>query len=764
MTIQRLSKVLLFVLERRTARRSVTSLLLSALILIGLSALSSAQQTCQPDGDVDQNGSVTAADALLAFQQALRLVDLSACQQTIADVFPLPTTPDGTITASDALCIFQKALGLPSCLPSAPPSNQPPIANAGPDPSVDADTVVILMGTASDPDGTIVSYLWEQTGGTVVVLSGAESAIATFIAPDVPADETLTFRLAVTDNDGAEASAGVNVMVRRVNKPLIDDSPIFYDPLPPADETPNFAEFLIRSRWRKNILTYYIANYTPDMTQGDQRRLTADALRTWGRVARLNFHEVDNAQDADMVLGFGSGMHCNLYDASGAGCGENEFDGPKGILAHCYFPGSGQNSGDCHFDEDETWSPRFKSVRFPEIRFLETAIHEIGHGLGIDHSGDENAVMYSSYKHDVRKSGLTQDDIDAIQEIYDAREWVNFPNKLGAPDGIVVELPDIDVTDAEVAEELARRAAEEARRAAEEARRADEEALRRAAEEAAKRAAEEALRRATGEAERAAGEAERAAGEAERAAGVVGPGPAPGVDTDGDGLSDEVEIFVLGTSPTDWDTDDDGLTDYEVVFGLDPLNPDTDGDGVGDGQEAADETDPFVPDRGLGGGDIQAYVGLYFGEDSAGSALIVDVLAGGLATGVISVSEFGNEVEYALRGIVYPDGTIYLVSADYWYSCLGVISGDVASGSLETAGGYVGTWEVQRSSTPTVASDSVTDTNPQDDDDPEPSGISGAMQQYLEEVGGADSSIYQPVPSQRQPLTHPVHFRVNKGE
>ena len=75
-----------------------------------------APQACQPDGDVDRSGGVTAADALLAFQQALGLTQLNTCQLSIADVSPQPASPDGTITASDALCIFQKALSLPSCL------------------------------------------------------------------------------------------------------------------------------------------------------------------------------------------------------------------------------------------------------------------------------------------------------------------------------------------------------------------------------------------------------------------------------------------------------------------------------------------------------------------------------------------------------------------------------------------------------------------------------------------------------------------------
>ena len=213
MTIQRLCKFSPFTLGQRTACRSFTFLILLALVLIGLPALSGAQQTCQPDGDVDQNGSVTAADALLVFQQALGLAELDMCQRSIADVFPQPATPDHSISASDALCIFQKALGLPSCFDSMAPSNQSPIVDAGPDQSVEAGAMVILSGTASDPDGAIASYAWEQTGGTTVSLTGATSAAVMFTAPNVLADETLTFRLTVTDDDGAEANDDVSITV-----------------------------------------------------------------------------------------------------------------------------------------------------------------------------------------------------------------------------------------------------------------------------------------------------------------------------------------------------------------------------------------------------------------------------------------------------------------------------------------------------------------------------------------------------------------------
>ncbi len=70
----------------------------------------------------------------------------------------------------------------------------------------------------------------------------------------------------------------------------------------------------------------------------------------------------------------------------------------------------------------------------------------------------------------------------------------------------------------------------------------------------------------------------------------------PMFDSDGDGLSDELELDT-GTDPYDADTDDDGLTDGNTgsedlnANGIldqgetDPLNPDTDGDGIYDGTE-----------------------------------------------------------------------------------------------------------------------------------------------------------------------------------
>ena len=220
MRIQRLRKSLSFFLALRLFYRSVPCLIILIAIALGLPTTPGAQPACPPNGDVDRNGAVTAADALLVFQQALGLAQLEACQQTIADVFPQPADPDGAITASDALCVFRKALGLPSCLDTLPAPNQPPVVNAGADhQSVDAGVMAFLSGSANDPDGAIASHAWTQTGGTTVSLTGSDAATAVFVAPELLADETLTFRLTVTDDEGAQASDDASVTVHAVLAP-----------------------------------------------------------------------------------------------------------------------------------------------------------------------------------------------------------------------------------------------------------------------------------------------------------------------------------------------------------------------------------------------------------------------------------------------------------------------------------------------------------------------------------------------------------------
>ena len=95
--------------------------------------------------------------------------------------------------------------------------NVAPTADAGPDQNVNEFTSVALTGAASgDSDGSISSYVWTQTAGPVVSLSGATTVSPTFSAP--AGAVVLSFNLVVTDNDGdASIADAVNISVNDIN-------------------------------------------------------------------------------------------------------------------------------------------------------------------------------------------------------------------------------------------------------------------------------------------------------------------------------------------------------------------------------------------------------------------------------------------------------------------------------------------------------------------------------------------------------------------
>jgi lysophospholipase L1-like esterase len=95
--------------------------------------------------------------------------------------------------------------------------NLPPRADAGPEQAVDELTLVSLSGSGTDSDGTIISYAWSQVGVPAVTITNADTAHATFTAPEVTEETILTFRLTVTDNKGAKASDEVTITVNQGN-------------------------------------------------------------------------------------------------------------------------------------------------------------------------------------------------------------------------------------------------------------------------------------------------------------------------------------------------------------------------------------------------------------------------------------------------------------------------------------------------------------------------------------------------------------------
>lgn len=138
------------------------------------------------------------------------------------------------------------------------------------------------------------------------------------------------------------------------------------------------------------------------MPSGYQNAISS-AFGAWAAVSDLSFTQVAD-QSGNIVIGgeIGDGASGQLGHAGiGISYSHNGLETISHI-ANAYI----------HFDNAENWS--ISSHGRP---LFDVALHEIGHALGLDHSSDVNAVMYSMY---TGTNSLQVDDINGIQYLYGA--------------------------------------------------------------------------------------------------------------------------------------------------------------------------------------------------------------------------------------------------------------------------------------------------------------------------------------------------------
>ncbi|XP_060528413.1 matrix metalloproteinase-2-like [Cylas formicarius] len=170
--------------------------------------------------------------------------------------------------------------------------------------------------------------------------------------------------------------------------------------------------FATMDGWNKRNITYYIANWTPRLTESAIAKNIQKALDIWGQYGRLTFSKSFH-QDADIIVAFGRGYHGDRYP----------FDGPGNVLAHAFFPYDREGTGlggDIHFDDDESWTDRDQADSDRGTDFFTVALHELGHSLGLAHSTVATSIMFPYYRgyDPSAQYQLDYDDILAMYNLY----------------------------------------------------------------------------------------------------------------------------------------------------------------------------------------------------------------------------------------------------------------------------------------------------------------------------------------------------------
>jgi YVTN family beta-propeller protein len=173
---------------------------------------------------LDGSGSSDPDPTPLTFQwqqlagPAVSLSDPTAARPT----FTAPSVPVGGATLTFRLTVSDGQLTSDPDIVNVTVQNvnQPPVAAAGPDQTVQEGSSVTLDGSASvDADNESLTFSWVQTAGPSVVLSDPTAAKPTFTAPSVDsAGATLTFQLTMSDGIASDSDT-VNVSVENVNRP-----------------------------------------------------------------------------------------------------------------------------------------------------------------------------------------------------------------------------------------------------------------------------------------------------------------------------------------------------------------------------------------------------------------------------------------------------------------------------------------------------------------------------------------------------------------
>jgi hypothetical protein len=165
-------------------------------------------------------------------------------------------------------------------------------------------------------------------------------------------------------------------------------------------------------------LTYFIANAPSSLSMPAVRTAIQTALHAWSAVASITFTPTSVPNQPDSIdISFG------------------RIDGRNRTLAYAYFPDDVNPSrlaGDIKFDSAERWEVG-NGQGGGAVDLVLTAVHEIGHALGLEHSRAAGSVMRPAISPSQRFNGLGAADKAAILSLYAPAESTPASDEKSGP-------------------------------------------------------------------------------------------------------------------------------------------------------------------------------------------------------------------------------------------------------------------------------------------------------------------------------------------
>ncbi len=169
-----------------------------------------------------------------------------------------------------------------------------------------------MDGSASfDPRGlTPLTYLWTQTSGPTVILTGPETATPTFGAPNVTKTTDLTFQLVVTN------SKGVSSIPSSV---IITVTPSFSSP-PPTSTPPSSAQD------NRSIINSNINSFNNDRVSNHDTSVTNSNIDSYNH----NDHNMHLNYQSQNLYNYQNPMCLTVFGSCGTNSGgqsQNMYNG-----------------------------------------------------------------------------------------------------------------------------------------------------------------------------------------------------------------------------------------------------------------------------------------------------------------------------------------------------------------------------------------------------------------------------------------------------